>query len=212
MRKIAFSLLALMVFAIVASCSDEETYGDKKEKERNGISKFISDSSIVVIDEAQFAAQDSTTDVSKNEFVYLSKSGVYMQIVRKGTGTPLEENKTVSVLCRYVEYNILDETVQTRNDITTYAHYYDKMTVYRTGSTYTGAFVSGIMKNTYGSSTTTTASVPSGWLVPLQYINLGRQQDEVAKVKIIVPHSQGHSYASTYVYPFYYIITYQREK
>lgn len=212
MKKIAYSLLFLAVCAVIMSCSNEETYGDKKEKERTAISKFINDSSIVVINETQFAAQDSTTDVSKNEFVYLSKSGVYMQIVRKGTGTPLEEEKMVSILCRYVEYNILNEAVQTRNDISTYAHYCDKMTVKRTGSTYTGAFVSGVMKNTYGSSSTTTASVPSGWLVPLQYINLGRQQDKVAKVKIIVPHSQGHNYASSYVYPFYYVITYQREK
>ena len=56
-------------------------------------------------------------------------------------------------------------------------------------------------------------SVPSGWLVPLSYINLGRPQnptDEIAKVKLIVPHSQGQSYATQSVYPCYYIITYEK--
>jgi len=56
-------------------------------------------------------------------------------------------------------------------------------------------------------------SVPAGWLVPLTYINIGRplkDGDEIAKVKIIVPHSEGQSYASEYVYPCYYKITYMR--
>lgn len=207
MRKIVGSLLAIMAFSIFMSCSSGETYGDKKEKERNAINAFIADSSITVINEAQFKAQDSTTNIEKNEYVYLANSGVYMQIVRKGSGTPLEENKSVNVLCRYIEYNILDKVVQSRNDVGIYGHFYDKMTVSRVGSTYTASFESGVMKTTYSSS-----SVPSGWLVPLQYINLGRRQDELAKVKIIVPHTQGHSYANQSVYPCYYVITYQREK
>lgn len=208
MRKIVFSLLVVMAAATAISCSDEETYGDKKEKERNAISEFINDSAINVISEAQFKEQDSTTNLANNEYVYLDKSGVYMQIVRKGSGEPLEENKSVNVLCRYYEYNILDEVVQSRNDIMNYyGHYYDKMTVTRVSSTYSATFVSGMMKETYG-----TSSVPSGWLVPLPYINLGREQDKIAKVKLIVPHTQGHAYASQSVYPCFYIITYQREK
>lgn len=207
MRKIAFSFLTLLAFAFLASCSDGETYGDKKKKERNAISEFINDSNIVVINEKKFKEQDSTTDVTKNEYVYLENSGVYMQIVRKGTGTPLEENKSVNILCRYYEYNILDKVIQSRNDISTYLHYYDKMIVSRTGSNYTATFESGVMKSTYSSS-----SVPSGWLVPLQYINLGRKQDEIAKVKLIVPHTQGQTYANQNVYPCFYVITYQREK
>lgn len=207
MRKIAFSLLTLFAFALLASCNDGETYGDKKKKERNAISEFISDSNITVISEQQFIDSGYTTNIAKNEYVYLNNSGVWMQIVRKGTGTPLEENKSVNILCRYYEYNILDKVIQSRNDISTYLHYYDKMIVSRTGSTYKATFESGVMKSTYSSS-----SVPSGWLVPLQYINLGRKQDEIAKVKLIVPHTQGQTYANQNVYPCFYVITYQREK
>lgn len=204
MRKIVYALLFAISMATIASCSDGETYGDKKEKERNAISEFISDSSITVINEAKFAEQDSTTDVSRNEFVYLANSGVYMQIVRKGVGAPIEDGKTVNVLCRFYEYNILDKAMQARNDES--PRNYDKMTVTRSSGTYTCSFSSGVMKSTYSSS------VPSGWIVPFQYINLGRKQDEVAKVKLIVPHSQGQTYASQSVYPCYYVITYQREK
>ena len=57
------------------------------------------------------------------------------------------------------------------------------------------------------------ASVPAGWLVPLSYIRLGRlveEGDELAKVRLIVPHDQGHSYASQGVYACFYELTYQR--
>ena len=131
-----------------------------------------------------------------------------MQIVRRGCGSPLEENKAVNILCRYVEYDILDKICMSRNDYESSG--YDKMTVTRTGSTYTAAFDSGVMYATYSSS-----SVPAGWLVPLSYINIGRQSrpdDEIAKVKLIVPHSQGQTNASQNVYPCYYVITYQKEK
>ncbi len=200
--------LALLAATLFAACDDYETYGDKKEKERNAISTFINDSSITVISEAQFHNQGDSTSVEKNEYVYLDNSGVYMQIVRRGCGSPLEENKAVNILCRYLEYNILDKVIQSRNDES--ARNYDKMTVTRQGSTYTGTFASGVMYSTYSST-----SVPTGWLVPFTYINLGRQTDsdnEIAKVKLIVPHSQGQVYASSSVYPCFYIITYQREK
>lgn len=200
-------LLSIAAMAFLASCDDYETYTEKKEKEAKAIKNFIAEEGITVITEEQFEAQGDSTSVENNEFVYLSKSGNYMQIVRRGAGEPLEEDKQVNLLCRYLEYNIMDTTIQTRNDYS--SRYYDKMSVTRDGTEFTASFVSGIMYTTYG------ASVPSGWLVPLLYINVGRQVDEdteIAKVKLIVPHSQGHSYASASVYPCYYVITYQRER
>lgn len=207
MRKTIYIMMCMLpALLFMAACSDGETYSDMKEKERNAISRFISEEGISVISEATFVNQGETTDVDKNEFVLLDRSGVYMQIVRKGAGDPLEEDKQVNLLIRYSEYNILDEAMQTRNDYS--SRNYDKMTVTRDGATFTASFTSGVMYSTYG------ASVPAGWLVPLLYINVGRQTDadeEISKVKLIVPHTQGHSYASSSVYPCYYIITYQRE-
>ena len=82
--------------AVLSSCNDYETYGDKKEKERNAIAKFISDSSIVVITEDQFNQQGYTTNLSRNEFVKLDKSGVYMQIVREGCGDMIKDGLWLS--------------------------------------------------------------------------------------------------------------------
>lgn len=206
MRKTAYPLLMLVVMLFCA-CNDEETYGDKKEKERNAISRYISDNGINVIDENTFEAQGQTTDIAANQYVYLEKSGIYMQIERKGSGSVLEENKQVNLLCRYTEWNIMDNAMQSRDDYAPRS--YDKMTVTRVGSQYTASFVSGVMLSTYG------ASVPAGWLIPLQYVRVGRQtdaEDGIAKVNIIVPHTQGQAYAMSSVYPCAYTITYQRER
>ena len=35
--------------------------------------------------------------------------------------------------------------------------------------------------------------------------------DQIAKVRLIVPHTQGHIIASQNVYPYYYEITFQRK-
>jgi hypothetical protein len=51
-------------------------------------------------------------------------------------------------------------------------------------------------------------------MVPLSYIKVGRPQsieEDCAKVRLIVPHTQGHATASSNVVPFYYVITFQRQ-
>ena len=214
MKKILFIMIAFA--AVLSSCNDYETYGDKKEKERNAIAKFISDSSIVVITEDQFNQQGYTTNLSRNEFVKFDKSGVYMQIVREGCGTKLQDGETTRLVCRFSEFDILDDTTTVCNNDPSLYYYGrsvvalpDIIQVTRTSGSFSASFESGIMYKVYGS-----ASVPSGWLVPLSYIKVGRPQsatDDCAKVRIIVPHSQGHATASSNVIPCYYEITYQRE-
>ena len=222
MNKIIYTLLFVFGLIGLASCNDYETYADMKEKEQKAISDFIARESINVIDEATFKNQGETTDTARNEFVYMSRTGVYMQIVRKGCGRPLEDKKSASILCRFMEKNLLTDSVLIRNDqknslyisslgqyIDT-SQYVDKMYVTRNGTTITAMFESGMMQ-TYHSST----SVPGGWLVPLNYINVGRPEkdgDEIAKVRLIVPHSQGTADASSSVFPCYYEITYERVK
>ncbi len=216
-------MLLLFGTVLFASCESYETYGDKKAKERNAINRFISERGIKVISETVFNAQGQTTSVEDNEYVRLNNSGVYMQIQRKGCGSKLEENKTVNLLCRFMEYNIMEDSVVVANDQTYYMYnnqtgqyvdcsqYVDKMSVKRSGTTITASFIEGMMLRIHSSS----SSVPSGWLVPLNYINVGRAEkegEEIAKVSIIVPHSQGTYDATQYVYPCYYEITYEREK
>lgn len=197
--------------ALLTSCNDYETYGDKKDKERNGIAKFVADSTILVISEEQFVKQGYTTNLERNEFVKLDKSGVYMQIVRKGCGTPVQDGESCNLVCRFYEYDILNlesSSSYFSNNLPTYSSVPDIISVKRTGSTYTASFTSGLMLSAYG------ATVPPGWLVALDYINVGRPQsdaEDISKVKLIVPHAQGHATATSYVYPYYYVITLQRE-
>lgn len=210
MKTLKFLALTLIAIVALASCSDSETYADLKKKERSAINRYIANQKIKVISEDVFNAQNQTTNVDKNEWVLFEGTGVYMQIVREGCGKKLESGKTEKLLCRFNEYNILesDSSLQCTN-IISYNWLVEKMTVKNTSGTFSGTFdkKSSLMYNTYSST-----AVPSGWLVPLTYIKLGipaSATDEIAKVKLIVPHSMGQSNASQKVYPCMYEITYQ---
>jgi hypothetical protein len=210
MRKTVLSLVVVVALAIMAGCNKHETYADQKKKETAAIQKFIADSTIHVISEADFKANNNTTDVSKNQYVLFESTGVYMQIVRKGCGEPIKKGETATVLCRFKETNLLTDSLQLTNNVLYYASLVDKLTVSNTSGSFTASFVSGnsVLASAYGST-----SVPSGWLVPLSYINVGRPSkagEETAKVRLIVPHTQGQAYATQNVYPCYYEITYER--
>ncbi len=214
MKKLVYAFVAFFALVAVVGCDNSETYADQKKKEQSAISRFINDSSINVINETQFAEQGYKTikDPSQNlnQFVLFQRSGVYMQILREGCGEKIKDGETTTVLCRFTEFNILTDTLQLTNDILYYSSIVDKMTVTNNGGSFTASFISGqsIMATAYSST-----SVPSGWLVPLNYLKIGRPStpdEETAKVNLIVPHSQGHSYASSGVYPCYYTITYEK--
>lgn len=213
MRKLTYLMLLLIGVILAASCNDDMTYADQKKRERTAIAKFVADSAIHVISEEQFAANAYKTDVSKNEYVLFTSKGVYMQIIRNGCGEKIKDGETATVLCRFTEKNILTDSVQLTNDILYYGSIVDKMNVTNNSGTFTASFINGesLMLAQNGSSTNT--SVLSGWLVPLPYINIGRPTaitDEIAKVKLIVPHDMGHSNATSSVYPCFYTITYER--
>ena len=209
MQKLSWIVLALIGVVLFASCDNDETYADQKKRERSAIAKFIAKEGITTISESQFKEQGNVTDVSKNEFVLFDRTGVYMQIVRKGTGEPLKDGETATVLCRFNERNLLADTLQLSNNNLYYAAVVDKMMVVNTSGSFTASFDSGssVMYKAYQ-----TTSVPAGWLVPFTYINLDRDKkgSEIAQVNLIVPHSQGHQYASSGVYPCYYELTYER--
>ena len=222
-------ILILLCMIITAgcfcACDDDDTYADRVKRERRQIGAFLrkgvqvksSDSDtyildipgdIKVISENEFYANDSTTDVEKNEYVLFKGSGVYMQILRKGSGKKILSGQSATVICRYTEYNIASDTIQSTNQSLYYAATPDIMNCANNLGLFTASFTSGVMKQRYGSS-----AVPEGWLIPLNFINLGRQDsstDGLAKVRLIVPSSRGHSEASYYTYPCFYEITYQR--
>ena len=133
-QRLLAALLLLLAACplLLSSCSDGETYAEQKNKEYKAINSFL-DRDIVVrdgdgnvvcnvgkietISEEEFINQGYVTDLDKNQYVLFSNSGVYMQIVRKGTGEKLEDGKTARVICRFVEFNILGDSIQLRNDV-----------------------------------------------------------------------------------------------
>ncbi len=212
MKRIIFPLFTLLAICFLASCRDNKTYADQKEAERSAINKFIADSAVRVISEETFARQGYTTNVQRNEFVLIPSSGVYMQIVRNGVGEKIRNGETADVLCRFSERNLMTDSLQLSNNVPYYSSVVDKMTVRNTSGTFTASFVRG---ESVMSSALNTTEVPAGWLVPLNYIRVGRPEaegDEIAKVRLIVPHTSGHNYARQSVYPCLYDITYQRSR
>lgn len=212
MKKSLFLLLSLVALFITA-CSNDETYADQRKRENSAISRYLNDSSVNVISERQFFAQDSMTDVSKNEFVLLESSGIYLQIISKGGGEKLKDGETATVLCRFTERNLLTDSIICTNQILYWSAMVDKMSVTNTSGTFTASFdpASSVMYQVYGKSTGST-QVPNGWLAPLPYINLNRENtpEGIAHVRIIVPSTEGTYAATMSVYPCLYDITYAR--
>ena len=203
MNKKVFIALWALLAVVLASCEDYETYAEQKEKERAHINDFIMERGIKVIDMETFIANDSTTDVSNNEYVLFEDKGVYMHIERKGEGQMMQDGDRGVFMARYVEYNIAQGDTISGN---LYASSPDYFTCERNGDTYSASFTQGYMYGIYGSA------VPKGWLLPLSYITPGRPNDKAAKVRLIVPHGEGTSNAAQYVYPTYYEITYIPER
>lgn len=202
-----FALAAIVVFG---SCRQNKTYAEQKKEEREAINSYLSKNSVKVITEDQFAAQNYTTDVSKNEFVLFESNGLYLQIIRKGCGKPLAVGESSDILVRFTEYNLKSDSLQLSNDVTYFSSIPEVMNVTNTSGSFSGSFDT---KHSLMYSAYTKESVPAGWLFPLTYVNVGRpvnDDDELAQVRVIVPSAQGHYYASTNVYPCLYDLTYQK--
>lgn len=198
-----FLFLPLFIISFVA-CEDDVTYSDMKEKEVDAVNRFVKENGIKIISYEQFVANDSTTDVSKNEFVEIDD--VYLQIVNNpkdaADARRIEDGDIRNLLVRYYEYNIQDGDTISGN---LFAAEADEMRVENNSGTYSATFTNGVMASVYGNN------VPTGWLVPLNYLVFTRSQKNLAKVNIIVPHSKGTVTAATYVYPCLYQITFQPE-
>ena len=233
MKKIFYIVTVLLAIVCggLTSCDDDyEKYSDMRDREISALSRFIENPTlgeikgkkISVISEDEFL-KDTITDLSKNEFVRFS-NGVYMQIVRRGCGSILRNGECATLLCRFKEYNINGDSLVLDNITSEYYRAYDKIDVKNTSGTFQKSFCMREDNTTcqsamynfyyeYCASLGLRPIVPEGWLVPLSYIKLGRPKnagEEIAKVRLIVPHDQGHLYASDKVCAMYYEITYER--
>jgi len=198
MKKLTLFFFALLAACLAfQACDNSKTYAEMLEEEKDAIKAFIKDSNIVVISQSEFYAQDSTTDVSKNEYVQLA-SGVYMQIVDKGSTNLADTVKPNDlVLVRFEEQGLIADTYGQKSYLSNLNSptIVDEFRYTVTSSSIAGIFTQGYMLMNYQSS-----AVPAGWLVALSYVRDG------AHVKLIVPSKMGHSTAMQQVYPYYYDI------
>lgn len=217
-KKLYFiACFAAICTILLSGCSKTKTYAEMKAEENAAIKEFMKDKKVITED--QFEKQGEMT--GENEWVLLASSGVYMHIERKGGKNGNEEvpgrfekikdkAEGVEILCRFTEWNLFYyPMVMLTNNVPYYASIPEVMTVSYSSGTFQGTFSaeSSLMYQTYYSQ-----AVPAGWLFPLKYINLGRQVEEdedIAKVLVVVPHTQGSYQASSNVYPCQYEITYQ---
>lgn len=221
MKKIHLSLFFVVCTMVLGlqSCNNGKTYAEMKEEEADAIERFktkLTDSiGATFISESQFIEQDSMT--KENEFALFDESGVYMNIVYKGDGEDILEDGNHDILARFMEMAIQDyssmfavgDTLAGNLRMNSYPSPEEfKVTI--SGNSYSGSFQgNSIMYQTYSST-----AVPSGWLLPLRFLHVARTTDskKIARVRLIVPHSEGTSLAMQYVYPCYYEITYNLAK
>ena len=218
MKKLFYlSILVYTLSFVLQSCNDGKTYAEMKEEEADAINKFILEKDFHIISEKEFIENDTVT--AENEFVLFDKSGVYMNIQYRGDGEILKEGRC-NISSRFIEVCIKDvqdlsinagDTLAT-NKYYPYSTYSENflLTVGSSGS-YSASFTDMAQSAMYEAYQT--SAVPSGWLVPFAYLKMksyisAPPSEKIARVRLIVPHSEGTSYATQYVYPCYYEITY----
>ena len=229
MKKILFAMIAFAAVFSFAACNDSETYKDKRDRELDSISSFLRKENIKVISEDEFTRRwndnQRLTDTAKNnnEWVLFNSNGIYMQVIDQGCGDYIKKGETADVLVRFDEYNLSyaaemsNKCLTLSNNVPAYSYYVDKMSVTNTSGTFTGSFVNpkaSLMALTYNSSYTGISStVPSGWLIPFSWVKIGRPKtddDRIAHVRLLVPHSYGTTSASGSVQACVYDMTLQK--
>lgn len=229
MKKFLFAMIAFAAVLSFAACNDSETYKDMRDRELDSISSFLRKENIKVISEDEFTRRwndnQRLTDTAKNnnEWVLFNSNGIYMQVIDQGCGDYIKKGETADMLVRFDEYNLSyaaemsNKCLTLSNNVPAYSYYVDKMSVTNTSGTFTGSFVNpkaSLMALTYNSSYTGISStVPSGWLIPFSWVKIGRPKtddDRIAHVRLLVPHSYGTTSASGSVQACVYDMTLQK--
>lgn len=205
MKKLTLLLFSLMLLGwVFQSCDDNKTYAEMLEDEKDAIDGYISRNDIKVISLDEFYAQDSIT--KENEYVLFKDNGVYMNIVDRGAldekGYTIKPQNNDQVTARCIEYDLMENDTVYNNSNWFTADGLEVFNYIKSGTYSYGQFTEGTLASNIYSFDYSTA-VPSGWLLPLEYVG------HKAHVKLIVPSKMGHTYAQRYVYPYAYELIYR---
>lgn len=212
MKKLTLLFLSLLTAGtLFQACDDSKTYAEMLEDEKNAVERFIRDSAIHVISQEEFERNDTVTNLDRNEYVFFSGEGVYMQIVNRGDYDPEDKDKYKfvngdNICARYKEINVDTRELAAFNtpmeEYMNLGELFMNPAVFRYVKTETyaaGIFTTpGYLWYTYYSGDTT---VPQGWLLSLPYLR------DNAHVRLIIPSKMGHQSSQQYVVPYFYDIT-----
>lgn len=178
-------LLAITVLMTLAACSDDESYADRLNDERNAVNAYLANHRVVMN-----VPEDSVFEVGENApFYRIDPDGnVYMQVLKPGDRINDRAKVGEPIYFRYSRYNL--------------------STWYADG---TWSIVSG-NENTMDASSCSfnysdyTLPSSSQWGYGLQYplLFLGVE----CEVNLIIKSQYGFTSELTYVLPFYYHVRY----
>ena len=220
-NKFYLILAGLIALFSLQSCDNHKTYGELVDEEQDAIKAFIAKKDIEVISKNEFFANDTVT--TGNQYVFFEDKGIYMHIDFIGEGESILPDGTYDILSRFIEISIDDiedmhvqagDTLVRNMHANEYPGMQLKPEEYKViiqKQNYSGTFQgTSLMFQQYDGMT----AVPTGWLFPLQFIKPTRTNEaaKLARVRLIVPHSEGTQFAARFVYPCYYEITYNLGK
>ena len=206
MKKIIFLCSILLgMGGMFQSCDNSKTYAEMLEDEEKAVKKFIRQEGIQVISQDVFEANDTVTNLERNEFVSLS-DGVYMQIVDRGSEDLNDAFKNNDEICvRFEERNLLENELTSFNvfleDYADAHEYYNDPAIFRYTSSGTYAYGTFTqLAYAWAVAHSSSTEVPSGWLLALPCVR------DHAHVRLIVPSKMGISESQSSVIPYYYDI------
>lgn len=220
----------MAVIAAFSSCKDDyQTYAEQREHERKLIKGFMARGCTVIDPQTQetllhvdpiqvtkdieylTGTKDEEgnivyKDMPENLYVAVGNDNYYINIVRRGHGKSLQAPCNRRIHARYKEYSIEGDSIASTNLYSpSLAQSPEEMLVTYSQGTFSGAFTNGLMYQVYGTT------VPQGWLLPLEYIQLARPNDgieNIALVRVIVPSDMGHELARQAIIPYFYEISF----
>lgn len=179
MKKFStYILLFAGLLLLTVACNKRKTYADHLKDEKKAIDLFISKNNLIILDNYPSGGTFKT-----NEFYRDPATGVYFNIIDKGTSDSVQLGEEVYVRFSGLTYFMENDTLKYNNNDTDRSPFPETI-VYRGPVNY--------MTRTLYEGTT------PAWIVPLKHVG------HTGQAKMIVPFNMGSQYDMRNFQPTYY--------
>ena len=111
MKKIIIaSLISVVAIGLLASCNKSRTYAQRLGDEKKLIERFVDKNNIIILNEYP---QDSV--FKSNEFFFDSSSGVYYNVIEKGSSRVIKNGEEIYIRFKGLSYISSDDTTTYSN-------------------------------------------------------------------------------------------------